>query len=250
MIDPIAFQIGSLSIRWYGILYAIGLAGGYFIWKKLSKEDGLSEKTILEFYLFMLFWLFIGSRLFHVLVYNFDYYYNHPTQIFNFFGGGLSSHGGIIGGTLGAYYYCWKKKIDFWKIADICIIAIAFSAGCIRVGNFLNSGLVGRITNVPWAVKFDGYNDYRHPSQLYEAAKNFFITILLYKIRYIKSLKLPKGFIYWLFIFLFSLLRILTENFKEYMVFETGLTMGQRISVGISIISGIILIWLWIKKRD
>ncbi len=250
MIDPIAFNLLTIEIRWYGILYAIGLIGGYFIWKKLSKEEGLNEKTILELYLFMLFWLFIGSRLFHILLYNFDYFYNNPTQVFNFFGGGLSSHGGIIGGTLGGYYYCWKRKLDFWKLADVAIIGIAFPAGCIRVGNFLNNELVGRITDVPWAIKFKGYNDYRHPSQLYEAAKNFFITILLYKLHYIKSLRLPKGFLYWLFIFLFSILRIVTENFKEYMVFETGLTMGQRISIIFSIISGIILIWLWVKKRD
>ena len=241
MIKPIAFQLGTLEVRWYGIMMAIGLLGGFLIWKRLIKKAGYAKKTALEYYLVVIISLFIGCRLFHALVYNFNYFLAQPWKILYIWQGGLSSHGGIIGGSLGAYWYCKRKNLNFWKFADRTMIAVAFAAGCVRIGNFLNSEIVGRVTNVPWAIKFYNYDDYRHPSQLYEAAKNFFISGFLYTLNSIKSLNLPDGFLYWLFIFLFSLLRFFTEFFKEYLVLTQGLTVGQYISIIFAIFSGFML---------
>lgn len=251
MISPIAFYIGQIPVRWYGLMMFLGLLLGFLLWKKLAKKNGLDKITIMELYLFMLLGLFIGCRIFYVLVYNFHNFISNPISILYIWQGGLSSHGGIIGGTLFFYIYCKKKKLPFWELADIAIIPLILSTGFVRVGNFLNSEIVGRISSVPWAIKFYGYDDLRHPSQLYEAIKNFFICGFLYKLYYIKNLNLPAGTIYWLFIFLFSFIRFFTEFFKEYLVFDSGLTIGQYISIGFCLVSGIILLYLRKRKiRD
>lgn len=249
MIDPIALTLGPLTIKWYGIMMALGLIGGYLIFKKVSLDKGIDKVTILEYYLVVIITLFIGTRLFHALVYNPSYFLSNPIKIFSLWEGGLSSHGGIIGGSLGAYIYCKRKKLPFYEFADLTMIAVAFAAGCVRIGNFLNSELVGKVTTASWGIKFQGYSDLRHPSQLYEAAKNFLIAGILYKLNYIKSLNLPQGFLYWLFIFLFSFFRFFTEFYKEYLIFSSGLSIGQWISILFTLVSGYFLVKL-LKTRN
>jgi len=229
---------------------ALGLVGGFLIFRKVSLQKNIDKKTILEYYLVVIITLFIGCRLFHALVYNPNYFLSQPWRLFYLWEGGLSSHGGIIGGTLGAYVYCKIKKLNFWKYADLTMIAVAFAAGCVRIGNFLNQEIVGRVTDVPWAVKFNNQEELRHPSQLYEAAKNFLIFGILLTLNQIKTLRLPNGFLYWLFIFLFALLRFFTEFFKEYLILQNGLTIGQWLSLFMIALSTPILIKLWKKRQN
>lgn len=245
MIDPVAFYIGVFPVKWYGIMMFLGLVFGFVLWRYLAKKHGMDNITLLELYLFMLLGLFIGCRLFHVIVYNPSYFLANPLKIFAIWEGGLSSHGGIIGGTLAGYYYCRKKKLDFWKWIDIAIIPICLATVFVRIGNFLNSGVVGRITSAPIGVEFFGYEEKRHPVQLYESAKNFFIFAALF---FSRNLNFPKGTLYWGFLFLFSLIRFFTEFFKEYVVFSSGLTMGQWLSLILIIISGTMLYLLFSKK--
>jgi phosphatidylglycerol---prolipoprotein diacylglyceryl transferase len=244
MMDPIAFNLGNISISWYGVMFGLGLLLCFILWRKLGIEKGMDKITILELYLVTIVSIFIGCRVFYVVFYDLGYFLSNPLDIFFIWQGGLSSHGGLIFGTLGFYCYCRKKGLDFWKWADIAIIPMALVTGFIRIGNFLNGELVGRITSVSWGVDFgDGF--LRHPSQLYEAVKNFFIFGVLFSCR---NLSMPRGSFYCSFIFMFSFLRFFTEFFKEYLVFSSGLTIGQWISLVLSIISGVILYLLFTKK--
>ena len=130
-------------------------------------------------------------------------------------------------------------------MADIAIIPLVLATGFVRIGNFLSGQVVGRITTVPWAFEFPNYEGLRHPVQLYESAKNFFIFGLLYNYR---NLNLPKGMFFLGFLFLFSFFRFFTEFFKEYLVFNSGLTMGQGLSLLLCIISGTLLYLVYSKK--
>ena len=246
MIDPVAFHLGTYPIRWYGLMMFLGLLLGYLILKKIFKENNIDRHIALEYYLYVVIGLFIGCRIFEVLFYDPVYYFYHPLRVLYIWEGGLSSHGGIVFGTLAAYYYCKKKHFPFWKFADLCIIPIALAAGLVRVGNFLNGEIVGRVTSLPWKMQFPNYEGLRHPVQLYEAAKNFFIFGLLYHLR---DKKLPEGFLYWSFIFLFSFLRFFTEFFKEYQIFSSGLTIGQWLSLPFIIVSGV-MIYKVIRKKS
>jgi len=245
MVSSIAFQFGQVDIKWYGLMMVLGLLLGFLLWVHLTREKGMKRVVALESYLVIIFGLFLGARIFHLLIYDFSSFLADPLKIFFIWQGGLASHGGLLGGTLFFYVYCKKKKMPFWFWTDIAMVPIVLATSFVRIGNFLNGEIVGRITNFPWGVKFNGESLKRHPVQLYESFKNFLIFGILYSI---KGVKLPKGMVYWLFVFLFSFLRFFTEFFKEYMVFTSGLTMGQWLSLILVIISGIMLYLVWKKK--
>src|SRR3989338_6692703 len=186
--------------------------------------------------------------LFYVLVYNLKFYLANPLQIFAIWQGGLSFHGGLLGAIIAAIIFCRKKKINFYDLADITVIPLALGLALGRIGNFTNGELFGRITNVPWAVKFPDAEGFRHPSQIYESLKNFFIFSVLW---YGKNMKLPKGFMFWLFVIMYSALRFMVEFFRhqdEQLGFIIGfLSMGQVLSIVMFVI-GIFFFYKVSKK--
>ena len=174
----------------------------------------------------------LGARIVYVFVYNLPFYLQNPLQMIAVWNGGLSFHGGFIGAALAAFYFCRKKKISFYEIADISVIPLALGLALGRLGNFTNGELYGRITSVPWSMKFQDAEGFRHPSQLYESLKNLIIFFTLWTI---KDKQLPKGFMFWLFVIMYSVLRFTVEFFRqpdEQLGFIIGfLTMGQILSI-------------------
>lgn len=239
--DPIAFTLGPLTVRWYGILMFLGFVIGYFILKKLAEEKGIEEDVIDNYFLYMIFGTIIGARLFHVLFYNLNYFMQDPIKIFYIWEGGLSSHGAIIANILITIWFCRKNKIKFYDLADIAVIPFALGASFIRLGNFINQELVGKPTNSIFGYKFDNYPELRHPVQLYQSFADFTVFVILYIYK-----NLPEGFVFWLFIFLYSIDRFFTEFFKD-LPFYGGLTLAQYLSILMFIISAVYLIRL--KRR-
>ena len=162
--------------------------------------------------------------------------------------GGLASHGAILGSIVATWIVTRKYKLKFYDLMDIMGIMGGFGAAFVRIGNFINGEIVGRVTDVPWAMDF-GDGKLRHPSQLYESAKNLMIFGILYSARNVK--KFPPGFMSWGFVFLFSIFRFIVEFWKEYQVLDPAtspLTMGQWASIPFFIVSSGMLIYIW-KKR-
>lgn len=213
-IDSVLFSIGPVSIRYYPLAYILGAIVAYFLLKKLSKEKklGMDKEDVISFVTYALLGIVIGARLGYVLFYNLSYYLASPLNVFAVWQGGMSFHGGLIGAIIAAYLFCKKKKIDFWKIADITVIPVAIALFLGRVGNFINAELYGRLTNVPWAVKFPNAEGWRHPSQLYEALKNIVLFSTLWLIR---DRKMPPGFMFWLFITMYGVMRFIIEFFRQ-----------------------------------
>jgi phosphatidylglycerol:prolipoprotein diacylglycerol transferase len=233
-IDPVLINIGGLEIRYYGVLFVAGLIISYFLVSYLVKKRGTNLKPgeVEELFVYAIVGIIVGSRLFHVFVYNYAYYASRPLEIFAVWQGGLAFHGGLIGLIAAGYVFCRKKGVSFYEVADIVAIPAAIGLGLGRISNFINSELYGKITTVPWAVKFQGVDGFRHPSQLYEAAKNFFIFGVLWSL---KSKILPRGFIFWLFITLYGALRFAIEFYKETETFFLGLSLGQILSAAMLI---------------
>ncbi len=232
-INPVLFSIGPFEMRYYGLIFVLGLIIAYFLFAYLArrKKIKLSENDIANLFLYGIIGIILGSRIFYVVVYNLPYYLANPFEIIAVWHGGLSFHGGLIGAILAIAYFCKKRKIDFYEITDIAVIPLALGLALGRIGNFINGELYGRITGVPWAVKFPDEPGFRHPSQIYESLKNFFIFFTLWLI---KDKKLPKGFLSWLFVVMYSALRFIIEFFRmpdEQIGFIIGLTMGQILSI-------------------
>jgi len=232
-INPTLLKLGPFEIRYYGIIYVLGFILAFFFINYLAKEKELklTKDDIWDLLFYIIIGTVVGARLLEILIYNPAYYFTNPLEMLAIWHGGLSFHGGLIGAVIAAYIYCREKKIQFYDLADIAVIPLAFALFLGRIGNFLNGELVGRITNLPWCVKFKNYNGCRHPSQLYESFKNLFIFFSLW---FLKNKKLKKGILFWSFILMYSTLRFFIEFVRapdEQIGFILGLTMGQWLNI-------------------
>jgi len=233
-IDPVLLKLGPFEIRYYGLFFVLGFIIAYFLINYLAKRKkiNLTKDDIADFLLYIIIGTIIGARTFYILVYNLPFYLQNPSDILAVWHGGLSFHGGLIGAVIAALYFCKKKKIDFYALADIAVMPLALGLALGRIGNFTNGELYGRITDVPWAVKFPDAEGFRHPSQIYESFKNLLIFFALWTI---KDRNLPKGLMFWLFITMYSALRFAMEFFRqpdEQLGFIISfLSMGQVLSI-------------------
>ncbi|MDB5096873.1 MAG: putative prolipoprotein diacylglyceryl transferase [Cyanobacteria bacterium RYN_339] len=216
-IDPVLIHAGPLQIRWYGLMYIMGFMLGYQILRKRSAETKLNfDQTVLMDFAFYLFvGVLLGGRIGYILFYNPVMFLKNPMEMAALWHGGMSFHGGMIGTILSGWFFCYQKKVSFYRLADTVIPAIPVGLGLGRLGNFINGELWGRETNVPWAMIFpqDISGHPRHPSQLYEFVME---GVLLFAILWIgRRFNLPKGNLFWLFITFYGLFRLIGEQFRE-----------------------------------
>ncbi|QQG38632.1 MAG: prolipoprotein diacylglyceryl transferase [Candidatus Woesearchaeota archaeon] len=237
VINPVLIDLGPLQIRWYGVLLVIGLIIGIWIFNKLAKERGINEKNRWDYIFWMIIGIFVGARLFHVFVYNFELFLENPLWIFYIWQGGISSHGAIIGGIITTLIFSKMRNINFYDLIDNVVVPAGLVGVFIRIGNFINVELVGRVTDVAWAVKFEDYEGLRHPSQFYQAFKDLVIFGIML---FINSFKPKRGVLFWSFIVLFSLFRFTVEFYKDFPLY-LGLTPGQLASIPFFIVGVVML---------
>ena len=233
-IDPVLLSIGPFQIRYYGLFFVLAFVMAYFLLVHFAKRKELSvtKDDIADLILYIIIGAVLGARIFYVFVYNLPFYLSNPFEIIAVWHGGLSFHGGIIGAVIAGIYFTKRKKIDFYELADIVVIPLALGLVLGRLGNFINGELYGRIADVPWAVKFPDAEGFRHPSQIYASFKDWLIFFTLWVI---KDKNLPKGFMFWLFVVMYSTLRFIVGFFRApdpQLGFILGpLTMGQILSI-------------------
>lgn len=261
--NPVAFSLFDINVHWYGIMYALALLTAIYAAHWLIKKDNLDiSSDKLDSYIWWVeLGVILGARIGYIIFYdpNTIYYLTHPWQIFNPFGAdgnfvgisGMSYHGAVIGFIIASYVFCKKNKISFLFITDIAVIAISFGYMFGRIGNFLNKELVGRVTDVPWGIYVDGI--LRHPSALYEAfLEGFLIFIILFILRTKKQFN---GQIAVLYLILYSLMRIISELFRQpdiqlgFLWGTQWLTMGMLISFSFSILCSVFYYFLLQKNK-
>ncbi len=240
MVDPVIFTIGSIEVRWYGVILALAFLFGAYFAAYLAKKRGINRDTIYDFMIYLVLGSIVGARVGHVLG-SLSFYLDNPSQIIAIWNGGLAFHGGLSGAVIVGWYFSKKRNIEFYDLADIFVVPLSIGLMFGRIGNFINGELYGKITDLPWAVTFNNVEGERHPSQLYEAFKNLVIfstTLYLYKFK-----NLPKGFIFWTFVLMYSSLRFVAEFFRDWQTYF-GLTMAQWISIPLAIFAGYMLLKL------
>ncbi len=243
-IDPDIFHIFGRPVRYYGLLFAMTILIGYKLFQKHLEKEGYPEKVSEKFLLIGTLATVIGARLGHCFFYEDAFFYlTHPFELIAVWKGGLASHGATIGLILAAVYFSKTRKIHFFRVADAIVLAASVGAAFVRIGNFMNSEIVGRITDVPWAVKFLRYdNNFRHPSQLYEAFGGFLILAILLIVDK-KTKKGTRGILTSIFLMGYFTFRFLIEFVKEYQTLSTGLTMGQWLSIPFVLVGLAMLIY-------
>jgi len=250
-IDPIAFSIGPLAVRWYGLMYLVGFAAAWWLGvRRIAK--GMAPVTRQQFddlVFFAVLGVILGGRLGYVLFYKPGYYAAHPLEVFAVWQGGMSFHGGLLGVIGAMAWVAWRRGIDFLRLMDfiapLCPLGIA--AG--RLGNFINGELYGRVTDVPWGMVFRGGGDApRHPSQLYQfALEGLALFFLLW---WYSSKPRARGEVSAVFLIGYGAFRFVAEFGREPDAFlgllALGLTMGQWLSL--PMVAAGIALFAWSRR--
>ncbi len=234
--NPVAFAFGPIHIFWYGILFATAILSGLQFMKWVYRTEGKDEEVLESMFLYIVIGIVVGARLGHVLFYDPSYYFAHPAKIIAVWEGGLASHGGGAGVILALYLFAKKHKLNYLWLLDRVAIPTALFGFFVRMGNFMNSEIVGKPTDVPWAVIFTRVDMLpRHPAQLYESFSYLFIFVLLTAIYKTKRDSLKNGFLFGLFLVLIFTVRLLVEFVKvkqaDYDTSFLMMTTGQALSI-------------------
>ncbi len=259
--DEMAFNLGFLSFRWYSLCWLIGLILAYIIVKKLYKEAKIKDELFDPLFIYCFLGILIGARLGHCLFYQPDYFLSSIDHIIEMllpihrvadgswkFTGyeGLASHGGTLGLMLALFIYCHRTKLSAWLVLDFIAIATPVTACFIRLGNLMNSEIIGKVTTVPWAFIFEQIDDQpRHPGQLYEAIVYFIFFFIGWWFYRHKPEKVGTGFFFGLCLTLIFTARFFIEFTKENQVeFEESLPldMGQLLSIPFIIIGVVCMV--------
>jgi phosphatidylglycerol---prolipoprotein diacylglyceryl transferase len=248
-INPIIISFGPFELRYYSLLFAIAIIGGFYLLQRKLVQDGYTKEFSDTFLLYGVLGVVIGARLGHCFFYDKgNFYLNNPLEILKIWKGGLASHGATIGLFIAAVLFSKRKKIPFLVLSDAIVFAAAVGATLVRIGNFFNSEIVGRQTTLPWGIRFIGYDQgttLRHPSQLYEALGGLTVlmTLLLLQ-KYVKKAK--PGLFLGTFLIMYFSFRFMVEFVKEYQILESFLTMGQWLSIPF-VLMGIVILYRSVK---
>ena len=253
--DPVAFGLGPLQIRWYGLMYLLGFLAGWALGRYRAKQPGsgwtVAQVDDLVFYIAL--GVILGGRVGYILFYGFGAFLHNPLTLFRIWEGGMSFHGGFLGVLLAMALFARKRQSGFWRAVDFIAPLIAPGILFGRIGNFINGELWGRVTDLPWGMVFRQTGDGlpRHPSQLYEAALE---GVALFAVVWLFSAKpRPTMAVSGVFALVYGIARFLVEFVRQpdpqlgYLAFG-WLTMGQALSLPL-IAVGVILLGLAYRRR-
>lgn len=261
-INPIAFSIGPISIYYYGLVYALGFIFLYaFLYYLIKKEKfNLTVSQLDSLLIYLILGVIIGGRVGEFIFFQPAVLFTNPLEIFYIWHGGMAFHGGVIGVLVALWLFCKKNNKSLYDITDTLVIPLSAILVFGRMANFINGELPGMITNVLWAVNFNGETNlvgepiFRHPSQIYEAIKNLitFITLLIISQRQtIRGFTYKKGYVTWLFALFYGIGRLITDIWRDdghwlFGIFSTG----QILSI---LMAGVALFFLikyyWVNKQ-
>lgn len=267
--SPVAFSVFGLDVRWYALAYVAAFVVGYVMLRHFVRRPDsqitLDKKQLDDLLTAIILGVILGGRLGYVLVYNLPFFVAHPWEIFAVWHGGMSFHGGLVGVIVAVLLFAWhrtrrheirgKTYDNTFKILDILAVITPVGLFFGRIANFINMEVMGRPTDVPWAVVFTGGPDIpRHPSPLYEAAtEGILLFIVMYCLYRFTKLRQRPGALGGILAMLYAIFRIFCEQFRApdaQIGFLTswGLTMGQLLS-GIMFVAGAVIFAIAFRKK-
>lgn len=224
-IDPVAFKLGPLAVKWYGLAYVAGLLLGWQYLKSLLSNGRLwphgrapiAPSLADDLFIWVALGVVLGGRLGHVILYEHRFFLQNPVEILKVWNGGMAFHGGMLGTALAIYLFARRNAVSALSVLDIVAAAVPFGLFFGRLANFINGEIVGRESSVPWAMAFPGYGpNPRHPSQIYEAILEGLVTFLILRwLTHSKGALARPGLVGGAFLLCYGGFRFLCEFFKH-----------------------------------
>jgi phosphatidylglycerol---prolipoprotein diacylglyceryl transferase len=235
-VSPEIVDLGFIALRWYGILFALAFLAAHNILTRVYRIEKCPLQDLESFTIYVIIATIAGARLGHCLFYEPEKFLPHPLEIFKIWEGGLASHGAAIGILFGVYYYSRKNpRYNYLWLLDRIVITIALAGCFIRIGNLMNSEIIGKPSTVSWAFIFKNVDNFpRHPAQLYESITCLILFLVLLAFYNKKRERTTEGSLFGIFMTVVFTLRFLFEFLKENQVeFESSLSlnMGQILSI-------------------
>ena len=253
-IDPVAITLGPMKIHWYGLMYLIGFAFTWILGKKRAEREDypISPEAVEDLVYYGALGVILGGRIGYVLFYNFSQFLQEPLLLFKIWQGGMSFHGGMLGVFVAMWFFAKKQQCTMFQLTDFIAPMAPIGLLTGRIGNFINSELWGRVTDVPWAMVFpNGGPEPRHPSQLYEA---FLEGIVLLIIVWLYASKpRPVMSVTGLAVLMYGIFRFIVEFFRMpdahlgYLALD-WVTMGQILSTPMIVIGAGLMFLAYRKK--
>ena len=246
-INPVAFTIFGIEVKWYGILIALGVFLGILFTEKMAEKKnysrGLYKDISTDVSLFAVLIGVLGARLYYV-IFEWDYYSQHLDEIFAIRNGGLAIYGGIITGGLTIYFFCKRKKVNCLTLLDCVAPGLALAQAIGRWGNYINGEAHGGVTDVPWAILVDGQRV--HPTFFYESIVNFSIFLFLYF--YLSKRQKFEGQLISVYTIVYGIARFFIEGMRTDSLYIGAFRVSQIVSIAIIIFG--IAIRLTAKSRQ
>ncbi|MDB5525300.1 MAG: lgt [Rhizobium sp.] len=257
-IDPVAFSIGPVSVKWYGISYVVSILLGWLYARQIvsrprlwrNDTPGMTVTDLDDFVFWAAIGIVAGGRIGYILFYDFATIVADPVRALEIWNGGMSFHGGITGTTIAMILFARKRGISVWSLFDVVATVCVTGLFLVRIANFINGELWGKLSTLPWAVVFPGQEPFaRHPSQLYEAGLEGLLTglVLAFLVFYRGGLKTP-GFVAGAFVSLYALSRISVEFVREPDA-QLGYLLGGWLTMGMLLSIPMLLLGIWAMWR-
>jgi prolipoprotein diacylglyceryl transferase len=240
--NPVAFEVFGLEVRWYGIFIATAMFLGSLLFLRSTKKSGYKEDDIYDIILFAFPAAIVGARLYYV-IFNWQYYAGDMMKIMNIRGGGLAIHGGLIGGFLAAYLVCKRKGLDYFDLVDRAAPLLPMGQAIGRWGNYTNGEAHGGPTDLPWAIQVEG--QMVHPTFLYESIWNICLFAFL---MWYSNKKHFKGELILLYMGIYSVGRFFIEGLRTDSLMLGPIRMAQFISlvfIGVALAA-----WMYMRKKS
>jgi len=277
--DLVFFHLGPLAVRWYGLCWLVGFAVAYLLVRRLYREQKIKDELFDPLFIYCFMGILLGARLGHCIFYEPDYFLTSVRGIIEMFlpirfvdgninyagnwlfqltGGaaafvgyeGLASHGGTLGLMTALWLYVKKTKLNIWTVLDNIAIATGSMACFIRLGNLMNSEIIGKVTDVPWAFIFERVDQMpRHPGQLYEAIAYAILFGILWYLHKRMPEKIGTGWYFGFclaYIFTFRFFIEYTKEVQEAFEASLPLDMGQILSIPFVILG----VWCMVRARQ
>lgn len=255
-ISPVAIDLGTIKVHWYGLMYLFGFLAAWWIgnYRAKQKDSGWNKEQVSDVIFYGALGVILGGRVGYIIFYNLDLFLSNPLIIFRIWEGGMSFHGGMLGVFLALYLFARKTQKTFFQVSDFIAPMVPLGLGFGRLGNFINKELWGRPVDslVPWAMDY-GDHIARHPSSLYQALTEGLLLFLL--LFFYSRRPRPVMAVSGMFMISYGGLRFITEFFRTpdahlgFVMFD-WMSKGQQLSIPMIIVGLVILVLAYRKKVE